>query len=289
MHKVEELDIYYTNGFDVYGPISMEDFCKNKYYKSTKIWHEGLDGWVNLQDSDILKHCIGTMSTSTTPIETPIAPSGVVPPLDKIHQNITAPQPEDEKDTKLNKFIIFLLIFAVVASTTILIRTINKRKAKAAASNQETTLIDSTSSVDSVISLEEKAELVEDATKLGEQKTHRLNWEKFVLVQPNFKKKDLGGIDNAEIVLNNKSPYKMDYVRVKIDYLKSNGEVFQTKNVEFHDLQSDSAKTLFAPDSKRGVDLKCEIIEAKSYGMNFCINKDSKTYPQKGEDPYKCN
>lgn len=291
MRIVEITELYYTNGFDVYGPVSMEDFCKNKYYKSTKIWYEGLDGWILLGDSDVLKHCVGTMAADSVVVDTQIARSGGFPPLNQMQPKDNIPKTElvveEEKDTKLNKYIIALLIFAVITSSFLLFKNINKKDQESIETeNNPVAMNDSLAQTDSAIDPEVKEEIVKDATQLGVQKTHRLNWDKFILVQPDYRKKELGGIDNVKIALENKSPYKLDYVKVKVDYLKANGEIYLSEHLEFHDVKSETIKDLFAPDSKRGVEIQCSIEEAKSYAMNFCFKKETKA--DASEDPYRC-
>ena len=114
-----------------------------------------------------------------------------------------------------------------------------------------------------------------------------MNWEKFVTVKTNnYRKIEIGGIDNLKIMVTNTSLYKIDFVTVYVEYLKASGDTAQTAVLEFHDLKPNETKELHAPDSKRGVNILANIINVKSYGMNFCW--DRKIASTKGEDPFKC-
>lgn len=264
---MEVVELYYTNGFEIYGPISLENFCKNKYYKSTKIWHVGLDGWIELGESELLKHCIGTMHAGSEQVNTPLAPVEDVPPITKIHT--FNPKVKGENGIKRYKYAILLIVVGVIISAIVLLRPNNN--------NDEQKIESDTISGDSTdqqkeLDLANEINLKEvelNATEEGNKQTYRLNWEKFILVNSQFRAKEFGGIDNLKIISENKTPYQIDYLKAKVDYLKSNKEVFQTEYLEFHDIKPNSSKELFAPDSKRGVEVRCDIIELKSNKMDF--------------------
>ena len=46
---------YYTNGTERFGPYSIEELANKGINRTTKVWKEGLDNWVDAQDISELK------------------------------------------------------------------------------------------------------------------------------------------------------------------------------------------------------------------------------------------
>lgn len=98
----------------------------------------------------------------------------------------------------------------------------------------------------------------------------RVNINSLVRVGNNeFKYSELGGIYGLELVVYNNSDYLLDKVTVKVDYIKANGEIWQTKYVDGYFIQPNTKETLKAPDSNRGTKVDYEIvsIESKEIGL----------------------
>ncbi|UKJ06317.1 hypothetical protein [Solitalea lacus] len=76
--------------------------------------------------------------------------------------------------------------------------------------------------------------------------------------------KTFGGISNVDLTLVNKVDEKFDYIEVKVDYIKENGEVFKSEIVPVQDMFSHDAKYVHAPDSPRGVSINVSISKAVS-------------------------
>jgi len=275
-------EIFYSNGVDIFGPVSLEEFCKNRYYKSTLIWYEGLPAWVNIGDCDDLKHLIGTMSTPSLNNNTPHSLPNLTPPLNK------AGLPERGNNKKyvavvMILFVLLLLLIAYYFNTKV-----NPASEPLPPVSQDTTIVSDTIVLDSNAMRE--AEIVKKAQAEAEMKTYRINWEKFITAMPNdYKQKEIGGIDDLKIIVNNNSPYKIDNMKVKVSYVKSNGANYQTELMEFDNIEANDKKELFAPKSDRGVKVSCTIVAIKSHAMNICLDKKDKNYAkQTGEDPFKC-
>jgi hypothetical protein len=102
------------------------------------------------------------------------------------------------------------------------------------------------------------------------KKTIRKNINLYVQAESNdYDSKSLGGITNLEISVNNASDYTIDKVRVKIMYIKANGDVYETKYEEFHYIRPNSKATHRIPDSKRGTSIKYEIASIKSKALGL--------------------
>lgn len=272
-------EIFYSNGVDIFGPVSLHEFCSNRYYKSTLIWYEGLTGWVNIEDCDDFKHLIGTMPTPALDSVTPQPLPDIAPPLSKR----TVPARSSNRKYMVIALILFLTLLGL--SAYYFNSRVDNSSEAAMASD---TMQSSTPVIDSVATRE--AELVRKAQLETEMKTHRMNWEKFIIAVPNdYKQRDIGGIDDLKVIVKNTSPYTIDKVSVKVSYIKANGDVYQTEMLQFDNVPANDNKELFAPKSDRGVKVTCTIIAVTSQEMNFCMDKADKDFSKKtGEDPFKC-
>jgi hypothetical protein len=268
--------LFYSNGMDVFGPVSIEEFSKNRYYKSTLIWHEGLTGWMPIGDFQELKHLIGTMSAPTLDTVIQQSVAGQTPPLSKMQ-----PAPAKSNTTK----------FAVATIVVIILGSLFPAYYFSGISilNGDT----KTSSVNALLgntvlnaNPPHQAEIIQAASNETEMKTYRMNWTKFILAEPNdFKSNLLVGIEDLKITVKNNSPYLLDSMQVKVDYLKANGDTYQSEILEFENVDANGTKTLYAPNSNRGVKVSCTIVFLHSNAMKMCYDKkDKKT----GEDPYLC-
>jgi hypothetical protein len=102
------------------------------------------------------------------------------------------------------------------------------------------------------------------------KKTIRKNIKLYVQAESNdYDRKSLGGISNLEISVNNSSDYTIDRVRVKIMYIKANGDVYETKFEDFQFIRPNSSATHRIPDSKRGTSVKFEISSIKSKALGL--------------------
>lgn len=98
----------------------------------------------------------------------------------------------------------------------------------------------------------------------------RININSLVRVGNNaYQYSELGGIYGLELVIYNNSSYLLDKVTVKVNYIKANGEIWQTKFLDGYFIQPNSKETLKAPDSNRGTKIEYEIvsIESKEIGL----------------------
>lgn len=270
MSKNSVIVLYYSNGIDVFGPIHKDDFSKNKYYKSTLIWYEGLDNWIPIDECEEFKHLIGSMPTPLLNSAALLAKDDISPPLSK---KATVTQSSGFR----NKAIYFVIIALLLLLSAYLLN-MNTEMNSSPIPVSDTTLTDSA-----------EASIIKETEIEVEKKTYRINWTKFINVTTNdFKKNEIGGIKDLKVFLNNNTPYGLDSVKVKVDYIKSNGEVYQTETMRFDLVLAKNKKELFAPNSKRGVDVKCRIVAVYSSEMEFCYQQSKVESEMKSEDPYRC-
>ena len=102
------------------------------------------------------------------------------------------------------------------------------------------------------------------------KKMVRNNIRLYVKAESNdYDQKTLGGISNLEITVNNPTDYTLDKVRVKIMYIKANGNIYETKFEDFSFIRPNTTSTHKIPDTKRGTSVQYEIATIKSKALGL--------------------
>lgn len=266
--------IYYSNGIEVFGPMSFEDFSKNKYYSSTLVWYKGLKAWMPIENIKELRHLIGTLPTPSLNEGRPKSLVTETPPLDKI-------QFTKAKRTNAILLVIGTLILAAIG---LFLYTLYQEEQMVVEPTTDNSIVFENADIT-------EAEVIDSSDIHDAEKyTYRENWQKFITANPNnYRNKEMGGIEDLKIRIANSSPYSIDSVKVKITYLKSNGEVFQTEMLHFDNIPAKGNKELFAPDSKRGVKVLCSILTLHSKELQICYDKKQNVFEKDlNSDPYYC-
>jgi hypothetical protein len=115
-----------------------------------------------------------------------------------------------------------------------------------------------------------KQSAVTGSSEASVKKQVRNNIRLYVKAESNdYDTRGLGGISNLEITVNNESDYTLDKVRVKIMFIKANGNVHETKYEDYFFIRPDSKATHKIPDTKRGTSIKYEIATIKSKALGL--------------------
>jgi len=72
------------------------------------------------------------------------------------------------------------------------------------------------------------------------------------------------GISNIKLTVQNKTPYTLNLVVVKVRYFLPDSSLFKTEFVNFKNIAPLSSKIVEAPKSRRGVRIRCRITVVKS-------------------------
>ena len=73
-----------------------------------------------------------------------------------------------------------------------------------------------------------------------------------------------GGIKNVSVTVSNQSGFKMNEVTVQLQYIKKNGDLYETKKVSVYNIPAQQSRTITAPGSKRGTKMQSRIIAIQS-------------------------
>ena len=84
-----------------------------------------------------------------------------------------------------------------------------------------------------------------------------------------YRYSSMGGISNLKITVTNTSNYLLDNVQVKVIYIKTNGEVWDSKTLDFTMIDQQSEKTIKVDNTDRGTSIKYEIVSIKSNALGL--------------------
>jgi len=85
----------------------------------------------------------------------------------------------------------------------------------------------------------------------------------------NYQYRAIGGISDLKIFVTNGTNYLLDNVKVKVSYIKADGNVWDSKVVDFNILQPSSTTTIDLPDTNRGTSVRYEIVSIKSSALGL--------------------
>lgn len=100
--------------------------------------------------------------------------------------------------------------------------------------------------------------------------TIRNNITSYVTVENNeYTYSKLGGISNLEITVTNNTEFLIDNVKVRVVYIKKNGDVWDSKTIDFNLINPHGQSTINMPDTQRGTDIQNEIVSIKSTALGL--------------------
>ena len=104
---------FYTDGVNKFGPFSKDELKSQKITRNTKVWHYGLERWLEISESEELVDIISTippgLKTLNSQSESQIQKPNQTPKSEPIQV-----QP-DLKKSKLVRGLIGLLTFVVIS------------------------------------------------------------------------------------------------------------------------------------------------------------------------------
>jgi hypothetical protein len=85
----------------------------------------------------------------------------------------------------------------------------------------------------------------------------------------NYRYSELGGIYDLEVTVTNNTDYTLDNSKVRVQYIKKNGELWRNHDVDFPMMEPRSTLTMKLSDTDRGTKVKCMLVsvDSKSLGL----------------------
>lgn len=279
---------YFHDGQQEQGPYDIEQLKSQTLKKDTPIWYEGLESWTTVGEVEELKQLFAIKPTPP-PLIKPVPEIKATPP--KIEQtSYAAPSYEEAFPTKKKSLVVPLIIggsLVVIGLISWLVYQNSQHTATIDNLQEKVTTQDSAIQTQQAQDAEKEAERQRiNEANTAKNMNFRNNWENYIKVQNSEPTVDytFGGISAFNVYVSNQTSYMLDQVDVFVQYIRKNGEVYQTKTVTILNVPAGSGAYGEAPSSVNGVKVSCTVEKIVSKKMHFC-------YPENNgnpEDPYFC-
>ena len=231
---------YLHDGKQQEGPFDIDELKAKNLNRDTPIWFEGLNEWTTINNVDELKDII-------TAIPPPFATAMASPP--SIQKLRNEQKPFENKSVNKSSLFRNLLILAGIIVIIFVGSFIYNQMEHQEAENYR----------QNIINAEEDLK-----TKIRNNITTYVTAEHSAY---NFNV--LGGVSNLKITVRNSSDYLIDNVKVKVIYVKADGDIWGSKIIDFNLLNPNTKTTLKVDDTDRGVKVQIEIVSIKSAALGL--------------------
>ena len=257
------------------GPYSLEALSKLSIERNTLVWHEGLKEPQEAQTIETLQVLTSKipprLQKHTGPTEqTEVQPPALKTENDNQHLTIASkPQVQDSKAPKQKRPVVFYLTILLVVAVSTLV--ISSALGEHGFSYYNPSSAATESHARTKPAFENAVhDAIEDRAERKRKAKYRDNLVSYLHPHPNKYKKNLiwGGIWNAEIKMDNPTPYSIDQAIVRVGYYKADGSLYKTEQVVFTDLGAGERQAVHAPDSDRGIEMRCWIEGAYSSALH---------------------
>ncbi len=250
---------YLHDGKEQIGPLDFQEVRERQISSDTYVWMEELPDWEKAGNIPELKEAI----------------SKKPPPFAKTPPEFKPTTPPKRKKTLL--LILSILAFLFVIWVIVY------------ALGSNTSSIFTGSSSDDTVSIQQQKEIEQIQDLTQKNREIRNNWKQYIkAISNDYTYNKLGGISNLRIKVSNTSAYPLDEVQVRVDYLKSNGNIFKQEQLRFSNIAPGSFKELEAPASSRGKSVTHSITMIQAKSFKFCYDS-ARLVKVKSNDPFWCD
>jgi hypothetical protein len=228
---------YLHDGNNQMGPFDIEDLKSKGISKESAIWYEGLHDWTT---ADKVEELDALFKLTPPPLGAKLA----IPPIQNIQPKNTANNSKGgsfgRKLLTLAGIVVLILIGAYIYSQMQHQQYENIRQTQVNAEEDAKAMI-------------------------------RNNITSYVTAERSeYQYSQLGGIYNLKISVNNNTNYLIDNVKVRVIYIKANGDIWDSRIIDFNLLSPHTKNTVKVADTERGTSVKYEIVSIKSsvLGLN---------------------
>lgn len=275
---------YYVERGNSVGPLTLEELkSEAKLTRDTLIWYEGLTEWQKADTIVQLSEYFTALGPPPpippipTPPHKPFMKADPKPdiakkalPLSDIRPqykktDISAPQPVPARKPNARKIIVIVTILVVGLIALFIFS--ERQVAEQQAAVTEMRVSEAQGVAQRAIQQAQQAkqqaqeanQQVRDVTQQAQAAEEaRLRQARSLLptqlgaTTNRYNSPLFGGISNLSITVFNNSDYMIDNIRVRVSYIKSNGETYKTEFIYFQNIKAHGSATLKAPDSDRG-------------------------------------
>ena len=207
--------LYNGVGAQQEGPFDIEDLKSKNITRETPVWYEGMPDWTTAGNLEELKSILATIPP---PFKAEITPTPEIQKSTTQQKNLTS---ITKSRSSIGRKVLILVGIVVLALIGVLVY------------NQ-------------IQSQEIQKQRINDINTEEDTKARiRKNITSYVIVERNeYTYNTLGGISNLKIKVTNNTDYIIDNVKVKIVYIKTNGQIWDSRIIDFNLLEPQTKSTI---------------------------------------------
>lgn len=224
------------NGKEAEGPYSIDELKEKGLTKNSMIWHEGLDDWTKAGSLFEFKN-------------EPPPFKATPPPIKKTEKEKTEP-------LKFPRIIKWTIggILGIITLRFVLILISGSLETPDYYNNSQTKIENAVNNT------------LEKREEKKEKKKYQDNISSYLNPHTNDYKRDpiFGNVWDIQIKIDNKTPYTMDKVLVKVNYLKADKNTIKTELITFYNLKPGVRQILEASGCKGAYEAVCYVERVES-------------------------
>lgn len=262
---------YYIRGLEQLGPFTIDQLRDEKVNQETLIWFEGLETWKEASKIDDLFSLFELKPP-------PIPKKEILPPNPKTE--ITNPElltPETEPKSNFDFRPILIGMAFVVFIIFVNEKFVNhkteavKREAFVQAQQLATQAVQENEKQKQQEVINQQKLLEAEINNIEEQEKEQAknNIYNLVTAEENYSYRKIGGISDVTVSVINNTRFRIDLATIEVSYIKEDGGVWKTEQVEVSNIEAFSKKSVYAPNSDRGTKIRTLIIGISSNELDM--------------------
>ncbi len=266
------------------GPFTLEQLESLSIKKDTLVWYEGLEQWIKAETEPELNKLF-----SSKPAPPPLTKTINESLAGSYIQVAATPPPLMQKQQKKTSYLLPVSAITILAIGVVLWLMFQNKRNSETISTLQTQVLTQEAEKQQIAEQEKRKE--EEQRRINEAITaknqnYRNNWQKYIKpdYMPPAINYTLGGISSFNVYVSNETEYMLDQVDVLVEYIRKNGDTWQTRTINLFNVAPNSVETVVAPSSVNGVRVNLSIHKIVSKKMHFCYPVGSGDM----NDPYFC-
>lgn len=232
---------YLHNGSEQDGPFDTEELKNKKLNKNTPIWYEGLNEWTTIEKVEELKDIVVSIPP---PFSTNLESNSIEKEYESKSKSKLSSSSKQSNSWQ-RSLIIIITIVVIFYLCSYLYDQYQVRQYQN----------------------ELQHEINEEEDKKSRIRNKITSYVTAERSEYNYS--ELGGISNLKISVSNNTDYLIDNVSVNLIYIKANGEVWNSRILDFNLIEPNTKSTIKVPDTERGTSVKYEIVSIKSASLGL--------------------
>lgn len=226
------------NGTEQSGPYSLADLSEMPLKRTFLVWRDGLEDWILISDLPELSNVLKSIPPEMKPQEHSDTEEMTSP---QINTDYSLLYVQNIKNKQKNIAKIGLALLIVVGCFLVYNFVADPLIEEYRANQRE----------------KERKEFLRD------------NFNNYIDSKITYSYRRIGGISDVIITVKNKMEYSIDNISFIVNYLKSNGEVYDSEVVNSGRIAPNAIVYVYAPDKSRGTKVEFMMIDKKASSIDL--------------------